>query len=497
MKRAVVFVSNNDYMALEEAINRLNDGCEVFFLLCDSSVRGCNVCPTCDKATCYLCTFTMKKLVRGLQKQYNNVHVAKISDYITKDIVRMASDMTFDYSDVKSLKKLTFHGVDIGYGAFSTFVTYTRNVMPSFNELFIDYINNLMRNEVRQTLAIERFVDKITPDILIFHNGRFSNLKPLLGIAKARNIDYFITEQYTLPSGEVRKNNFSNDIPHSYKALGEKIELAWKNAGEKGYEIGKAFYENRRNAIYSGDKIYTKDQEKGLLPKDFDKSKRNISIFNSSEDEFFAVSKEWDDSVLYPNQYEALKAIFNHYKDNDDIHFYLRIHPNLSNVPWKSHTMLYDLKFPNVTVIPPTSPESSYSLMDNSEKVIIFNSTMGIESSYWGKAVIALNKCTYSSMGVVYEPSTEGELFDMIDNERLEPLRNEVNCFKAACYWLGYATEGYKHFNITSYRLKHDLEVLPILRLFGSARLYAYIRRVLMKVAPILGKYKNLAKRTA
>lgn len=500
MKKALFFISNNDYMALDEAIEKCQNGYDIYFVLCDSSVRGCNVCRACDKATCKLCAYTMKKLIRPLLKTNHAYHMEMMANLITSDIKRQAEDFSFDYHDVKSLKTITFHGVEIGYGAFSTFVTYTRNVMPTFNETLKDYLDALMRAEVRETLALEKYVFQLKPDLIVFHNGRFANLKPLLNIAKNNKIDYIVTEQWNLPGGIVKRNFFFNDIPHSYEAYVKKFEIAWKNAGDKGAEIGKAFYENRRFAKYAGDTIYTKDQKKDLLPENFDSNKRNISIFNSSEDEFFAVSKEWDESVLYPNQYIALKTIFEHYKDDNTVHFYLRIHPNLKNVPWKSHTLLYQLEYPNVTIIPPSSPISSYALMDKSEKVIVFNSTMGLESTYWGKPVIALNRCTYSLLHQVYEPQNENEMYDMIDNVDLTPLRDETNCFKAACYYMGYAAEDYRHFQVSSYRIKHNIEVIPILKLFGSPVLYAYTRRLLSRISTIVGsgrRFKNLAERTA
>lgn len=500
MKKALVFISNNDYMALDEAVEKCQNGYEIYFVLCDSSIRACNVCRVCDKATCVLCTHAMKGLIRLLLKSNKLYHMEMMSNLINDDIKKQAEEVVFSYSDVKSLKDITYHDVEIGYGAFSTFVTYTRNVMPTFNDALKDYLDTLMRSQVRETLALEKYVDSIKPDLMVFHNGRFANLKPLLNIAKNRKIEYVVTEQWNFPNGIIKRNFFHNDIPHSFRAFEKKFEIAWKNVGAEGANIGKAFFENRRYGKYAGDKIYTENQQTGLLPDNFNTQKRNISIFNSSEDEFFAISKEWDESVLFPNQYIALKTIFEHYKDDDTIHFYLRIHPNLKNVPWKSHMLLYDLKYTNVTIIPPSSPISSYALMDKSEKVIVFNSTMGIESAYWGKPVIALNKCSYSQLHQVYEPKTEKEIYEMIDKQALLPLRDETSCYKVACYCMGYAADDYRHYKVNSYRLKHSIEVINILKLWGSPVLYAYACRVLNKLSTIIGsgrRFKDLAEKTA
>lgn len=497
MKKALVFISNNDYMGIEEAINRSREGYEIFFLLCDSSVRGCNVCRTCNNATCWLCVYQMKKLIRELVPSNVVYHVDQISKLLTVEDLTLAANFNLDYNDVATLKNITFQGVEIGYGAFSTFVTYTRNVMPSFNETLKGYLNRLMQSEIKLTLVLERFIESVKPDLIVFHNGRFSNLKPAYNLAQRYGIDFVATEQGYSSSGEVMKNNFFNEIPHSFEAINKKIETAWLNVGEKGPKIGKEFFENRRNAKPAGDKVYAKDQIQGKLPDGFDKTKRNISIFNSSEDEFFAISKEYDNSVLFPNQYIALKTIFEHYQKDDSVHFYLRIHPNLKNVPWKSHTLLYELKYPNVTIIPPTSPISSYTLMDASEKVIVFNSTMGLESSYWGKAVIALSRSFYSYQELVYEPKNEDELYKLIDNENLSTLRKEINCYKAACYCMGYATESYINFKILRSLRKHGVYEISILKFWGSSLLYAYLYKVLHAIPQKMGKYRKFASKTA
>jgi len=500
MKKALVFVGHNDYMALEEAVLRNRAGYEIYFLLCDHSVKGCNICHACDRANCALCTHTMRKLIRPLVRSGKGFHLIPVSSRLTPEMKREAAAYPLVYSDVKSLKDLTFHEVEIGYGAFSTFVTYTRNVMPTFNDTLKAYLDTLMRSQIRSTLVGEVLLDEIRPDLVVFHNGRFANYKPIYNLARARGIDYVATEQARQPDGLMLKNNYFNDIPHSFEAIGGKVATAWEKVGEKGPEIGRSFFENRRNAKPAGDKVYTAGQQAGMLPEGFDAGKRNIAIFNSSEDEFFSISKAYDSYVLFPNQYVALKTLFEHYKDDPQIHFYLRIHPNLKDVPWKSHTMLYDLKYPNVTLIPPTSPISSYTLMDQAEKVIVFNSTMGLESSYWGKTVIALSRCSYSDFHLVYAPETEQEVFDLIDRVDLPPLQNRENCYKMACYLLRNAMEPYQVYPLTTKMLPHTIEVIPIFKLLGSARLYAYACRLLEKLSTRIGpgrKFRHLAERTA
>lgn len=448
MKKVLIYVVHEDYMAYEEAVEKSNEGYDVYFVTCDCSVGICGFHnPYGCRSICKLCNNSMKAHIVALCKcDPKRYHCVTVSSLVTSEMKRKANAMVFDYKDTQSLKDYEYKGVEIGYGAFSTFVTVTRNVMPTYNDSLKNYLDYLMKSEVILTEALMKYVEKLQPDLIVYHNGRMSNYKPIRCIAKNLGIEYIATERI-IKNGVCFENNFINDIPHSFEAMTQKMELIWERSGDKKYTVAKNFFENRYHARPAGDKVYVKDQILGELPEGFDPSKRNISIFNSSEDEYCSISKDFDNACLYPNQYVALKTIFEHYKDNHDIHFYLRIHPNLADVPYRSHTALYGLKYDNVTIIPPKSSISSYTLMENSEKVIVFNSTMGMESSYWGKAVIALNRCFYYKQDIVYQPKDEESLFNMIDNPSLPHIERPIeNWYKPAFYCMGNQATSLKYF---------------------------------------------------
>ena len=99
-------------------------------------------------------------------------------------------------------------------------------------------------------LVRSRYIEKIRPDLIIFHNGRMPNCKPPYCLAKSKSIDYIATER--IPSvGEAIMDNFLNDVPHSYSAVHAKIERMWAEADEEKYTIGKLFFENRYHSKHS------------------------------------------------------------------------------------------------------------------------------------------------------------------------------------------------------------------------------------------------------
>lgn len=498
-KKVLVFVDYLDNLAFDSARDQLEKGNEVYILTCGKSTKICKANYGKTSLICALCVHVMNTKLKDF-KDDKNCHIVSLDDLITPDIVSTANSVTFEYSNIKELKALDYKGVDVGFAALSTFVSVTRNIYPTFNDYLKTYFNDVLRCEVRMIEAEMKYVEQIKPDLVIFHNGRHSNLKPIYRIAEQRGIPFICTERQWTKAGEDVYDMFENTVPQLGRAKYDKMQSWWKNGLPNKRKISEEFFINRKLGKFAGDTIYTANQTQGQLPEGFDKSKINISIFNSSEDEYCAVSKEMDDCGLWPSQYEALKALFDHYKNDASVHFYLRIHPNLGEVPFKSHTDLYKLKYDNVTIFPPGSSVSSYTLMDNSDKVIVFMSTMGMESSYWGKPVIAFNKYYFSYMGIVHSPSTPDEMFKMIDDPDLPSLKSD-ECLKAAYYFLGGPQEKLKYYPTVKKRTTIGpfvLETFSQFTLFGSKLVLAIILKFLRIGTHIglIGKYNHIGAHT-
>lgn len=500
MKRTLIFVDYYDNMAFDVGKEELSKGHEVFFLGCSRSTRLCKCNYGASSLICRLCMHLTRKKFRDFRNE-PHCHLAMMDELITPEIIHQAQAMQFSYTDVSELKALQYKGVDIGYGAFSTFVSVTRNVMPSFNDYFRRFIDELLRSEVRMIEAVTRYMEEMKPDLVVFMCGRHANQKPIWQMAEQKGIDYIATEKRWTKEGVDTCNFFYNSNPHDPEAIFHKMQACWESAPADKMQVASAFFYNRRHGLYAGDVIYTTRQEEHALPDDFDVHKTNITIFNSSEDEYFSVSRAYDNSGIWPNQYQALKTIFDHYKHRSDLHFYLRIHPNLRGVNFKSHQVLYSLIYENVTILPPDSAVSSYALMEKSDKVIVFNSTMGLESAYWGKPVVALNLSYYSYMNITYRPKTEQECYDLIEIPHLPSLKNE-ECLKAAYFIMGENLETFKYYPVTkkSYALGPlSFVAYSQFTCLGSACLMAFILKLLRVCSfwGIIGKFSRIPERTA
>lgn len=475
--------------ALEEALFHLDKGDDVFYLHCGQCMGGCYDNPTFNNLICKGCQYLLHKRTLSFLPK-NCVH--SVNDFYDEDIERKVEEFQIPEGDSDAIRSLTFKGVDIGYGAFSSYISLTRNLNPIMKGDVKRYFFNIIKQEITLSLIGEKVVNFFKPDLIIFHNGRFAQYKPFLNIARNNNIDFIATESYLDRDGVAYKNNFNNTIPHDTDAYLKAYEETWNKCSdkEKKEKIGRSFFENRRYGKYAGDKIYVKDQKYGKLPEHWEEGKEHIVIFNSSEDEYAAIDKMVDDLALFKNQLEGIKAIMSRYGDDDMKQFVLRIHPNLAGIPYDYHTDLYKLNYKNLIVIAPESDISSYALLDAADKVIVFGSTIGIESAYWHKPVICLAHSFYLKLDVAYNPKSEEELWSYIDTKALKEKYNDET-LKFGYFYMSrnndqfyYIKNGLFHYNI----LGRVYEYPRYCKLMGSTFLHMFLFEVFKKLCKIISK---------
>ena len=490
MKKVLLFTLEGqafqEVSQIEAAAEHVAAGDDVLYVTCGSSVGSCSINRKANRLQCAGCKCRMAAHARKFAKGVTNIH--SIDEYMTDGIRQTAERQTFDFTNVQELKAVKYNNIEIGYGALSSYITYTRNIDADVKAGPVrDYIEYLLRMQIRMILAMEQVINDFRPDLMIVHNGRFAHYKPIRGLAQNHHIDYICTENLPAPNGEWYQDNYENGTPHVLAARDRQIKKIWdmNPDEEEKRRIGRSFFENRRHAKYSGDTIYTKDQKLGTLPDDWDEKKENIVIFNSSEDEFFAIGSDCGVKSVFGSQLEGIKAIAQHYRNDKTKHFTLRIHPHLKGLPFSYHQELYKLDYDNLTVIPADSPVSSYSLMDGASKIIVFGSTMGIESSYWQKPVINLAFAMYNLMDAVYIPDNEAELWSMIDNKALPP-KPQDNALPYGYYIMATKKQGFRYAKDMTHQkilriLGNKYYYNPAYTLLGSAHLYGIWRSLMWR----------------
>lgn len=418
---------------LELMLNHINSGDEVYVLKCNENLFTCEDNPNHLKSICHDCKSKFGKGI-SLIKNINVLHYP--------DLILNYSTLQNSFSDIEELKKYSFEGFPLGMGVASSLISrlnrdhefdtikYSKEIYVTLKTSY--YILNIMK-EV--TISLK-------PDLVYVFNGRFATNLPMILYCERNNIPYCTHERGSKIS---KYCLFMNSIPHSLKNAYVEIEEMWKSEVINKEEIGASFFIERRNRVAQGWHSFTASQKENLLPKDLPEHKTIVSIFNSTVEEWTAVRGIENTFKIFRDEYDCLSTIFEYFKDDKDLQFYLRIHPNLvgSNNTQIKLLRGFISKYKNVEIIVPESPIDTYALMDNSDKIIVLGSTMGIEANYWGKPVIALRESFYQTLDSCYWPDTFDELVKMLKSDLLP--KGKLGAFKYG-FWASTRGTEFKHY---------------------------------------------------
>jgi hypothetical protein len=326
---------------------------------------------------------------------------------------------------VEHLKRIKVEGFDIGEAIYSSLVDKCFNTQPNLKQEKRT-IKTMARDSYRIWKSALLLLKKEKFDRVYIFNGRFSTTRAWVRACQKEGVP-FSTHERSMKLGKMfLVNGALPQDPTTYKYRIE--EFLDRTKGDAAvYEEGVEFFEERAENKNSAWRVFTNRQEKGEMPIGWDPKRRNLAFFASTEREFVGV-KQFTPRGIYESQIEALRDLVPKAAAADEsLQFYLRIHPNSwrEKHRWWEEAGIADL--PSLRVIPPESSVSTYSLMAAVEKTMCFRSSMGIESTYWGKPSIVLTWAFYAGIDAVYEPSTRQEALEFVlEKLRPKPRENAV-----------------------------------------------------------------------
>ena len=288
-----------------------------------------------------------------------------------------------------------------------------------------------------------KFINKNKFTEIYSFNSRTNLYRPLLRICLKFNIKFnnleCITGNKLYPT---RILNFIDSLPSDFDKIPNLINSYWKkNKHVKKDKIVNSFYYSiKKKELNTPDNIknFLVKQQYGILPKNWNNKKYNITFFASSEDEFETVVKK-NFKPLFKNQNEAIEEILRIINNQKDYILWLRMHPNMYNINWKYVNNLYELedKFQNVFVIRPYSSISTNSLIENSNLNIGLSSRTLLESIFIKKPTIILGKTFWNQIGHCNVVKDLSQLEEMILSRKV-PISNKIVPRKFAFFWSTY-----------------------------------------------------------
>jgi len=427
---------------LEIIEEHLCAGDTVDLLSCNMTVPICDANPTRSLDLCFSC---IAKRQAGLKLLSSRVKQYSLPNFATFKADELHA-LKMKFESIEELKSYQFRGFDLGYAVLSSLVSMTREPQPDLDSAEVKAkVQQLAVAAARMFLAFDTYLAHNQVDRVYVYNGRYAGARAILRASQIRGVDCYCHERgSTLDKYEL----YVNCLPHDRKRFVRELEAAWRNADEGTREqIAAAFFEQRRGGAAQSWYSFVDAQEQGRLPAQWDRLKRNVILYISSEDEFVAIGREWEEGKIYATQGEGIVKIAHDLKDDPTFHFYVRVHPNLSALRNSQTAALASIELNNVTIIKAESRVSTYTLMDQCEKVVVFGSSMGVEATYAGKPAILCSSSYYKSLGIAYEPRCHREVLDLV-RASLPPMPR-IAALKYGFY-VGTFGRDFRHFKATA-----------------------------------------------
>lgn len=458
---------------LELAQRHIAKGDVVHVILCRAELPTCDFNPNHHLQRCFECKAMASKSWSLLKIPRNQFH------QLGFELPKLKIP---NFKDQAELTAFTWNGKPVGEYILNNLITAEREP-----ELVVTHYSHQIELRIRQYIgvsqAVSRILSKIQPDLFYLFNGRSGPLHAALETARDLGIRTLVGERDNYAKFILLENAHSVDLSYLKRDLQRAATIMATDP--EAQQKAEAWFNEQRSGPKGTFFNFPQRFAKCHLPEKFNSQRRNIAVFLSSEDELSGLMG-WK-NPFFRNQIECIEFLLSKVED-PNIHFTLRAHPHLRGVDNSQTRALKRLVTKNVTVVLPDEKVDSYALLDASEKVISFGSTIGIEAVYWGKPSILIGPAVFEDLACVHQPESKEELLRMIEDPLPLPNRQDALGYS---YW--YTTRGepfqfirpyepdkkpYAEFGGT--RLQPSRMSSLILRLFSE---YQTILRVLKRVS--------------
>jgi Capsule polysaccharide biosynthesis protein len=411
--RVLVFTAHTNWKPhyetdLELIQRHLDKGDEVVHLHCDTELLACDANPNHDLDICRECTAIRKAGISLLQPRVPSISFLNLSQSNEQELGYVQKS----FASIAELKNFCIEEFDIGMAVLSSIISLTRDPEPDLSA-FSDTVSRFLAAALSIYRSVQNYLEENPVDRVYVFNGRFAPVRAVLRACQSRGVPCYVHERgHDIHHYAVEKNTTTHDL----KYMQQQIRKQWEHAAgdSRRKQIAAEFYLDRSKGVVQSWYSYVDRQKEGLLPASWNPAKKNVAIFNSSEDEYAATNAQWN-NPLYANQLDGLQKIVRSLEaDHDNIHIYLRLHPNLKGVDNKHTRELYNLRRDFFKIIAPDDPVSTYALIKHADKVLTFGSTVGIEAVFWGTPSILVGRSYYQNLGGTYNPASHEELMGLL-----------------------------------------------------------------------------------
>ena len=288
----------------------------------------------------------------------------------------------------------------------------------------------------------ETLLERVNPQAVIVFNGQFFPEATAACLARQRGIKVItyevgfrpLTGFFTIGEATI----YPMDIPAGFELNAEQNARL------------DAYLEQRFQGQFSMAGIRFWPEMKGLDESFLNKAagfKQIVPVFTNV---IFDTSQPHS-NVVFPTMFAWLDTVLEAIRKHPETLFVIRAHPDEARpgkssresvAEWVEQNQVSDL--PNVVFVPPQEPLSSYELIQRSKFVMIYNSTIGLEASIMGAAVLCAGKARFTQYPTVYLPTTQEafrqQMEDFLAADEVNPLPEHQRQARRLLYFQLYRT---------------------------------------------------------
>jgi len=396
-------------------------GIPVVYFACDSGLSKCVLGTNRDdphkEMPCKSCVMQSKAL-------YKNVETLKRSNIQTSGVnwFGLQRDPELEKAisglDIEHLSKFTFHDLPLG----ALCLPGLRWVLRIHHLADDESTRYLLREYILSAWNVaqkfDALLDQTQPRAVVVFNGQFFPEATARYIAQKRGLRVITHEVGLQPATayftEGEATAYPITIPESFDMNDEQ------NAKLDAY-LAKRF---QGDFTMAGIKFWAdmKGLDESFLRKAAE-FKQIVPVFTNV---IFDTSQPHANTV-FEDMFDWLDLVLEEIRLHPETLFVIRAHPDETRVRKASRETVEGWmasrsvdKEPNVVFVSPKESLSSYELILRSKFVMVYNSTIGLEASIMGSAVLCAGRARFTQYPTVFFPHT------------IEEVRNKMNEFLAA-----------------------------------------------------------------
>jgi hypothetical protein len=332
--------------------------------------------------------------------------------------------------------------------------------------LYEDKCNKYLSDYITSFSITQRLIRLIQPTHLIVFNGRF----PCVAAIEAAGRSVHVKMLYHERGSTKHRYSLRSFTPHSRVEIQKEIDDYWSisqlSLAEKQL-IAHQFFQQQRGGADIAWTSFTKNQRRGIAAELVEKGRKAapsgvvVTYFTSSDDEIASLADSDYQNSLFSNQKNAFTRFLAIVLSVGHslivrVHPHMAIKSSLDKDRWDSLLFCRDLlRSPRIEIVRSSSEISSYELLDTSDIIACYGSTIGIEASLSAKPVVQLGDgiSIYDRLGQdIFVPDSIDSLTEWLSGGWKNYVRTSRSAEKYG-FWAaqhGIAYQYYKPYDLFS-----------------------------------------------